>query len=418
MANGWPWFRMFSDARTDKKLAVLTDAQHRVWFQLMCFAGEQPRRGEIRNVEAYELAIECASGDESLLTETIALLARLGIVRVTSRDRRDIGVTERDVHETGVTEREFSSVSFLHWDERQYDKPSDRPEETAERKRRQRENVRSDAASPTHLPSNKEVSRDVTPMSRDVTRSHDPDTDTDTELDTDTERERENTHVAPAARVRGYPPDFEAWWKRYPSGHGNKKASASRWASMSREDRRAAEDGLEKWLRCGRWKRGMVKAAEIWLRDQWWADAPPDDAARASPTRNGRATAQDFIDLMDKAPMHHQDTLKLLSTLRIRYPTAKLWEQDASATGRAWAVTLSDVDYDAAGCVLMDWCKREVWPPDPAEIRQRVRTRERDERTARESAELIEGYRHPALGEGWMQRAGSPHAATRKRRRT
>jgi hypothetical protein len=104
--------------------------------------------------------------------------------------------------------------------------------------------------------------------------------------------------------------------------------------------------------------------------------------------------------------MHHQDTVKLLSTLRIRYPTAKLWEQEASATGKAWAMTLADIDYAAAECVLVDWCRREVWPPDPAEIRQRVRTRQRDEQSARDSAALIEGYRLPALGDGWMGRAG------------
>jgi hypothetical protein len=85
---------------------------------------------------------------------------------------------------------------------------------------------------------------------------------------------------------------------------------------------------------------------------------------------------------------------------------AKLWEQEASATVKAWDLVLEDVDYEAAACVLVEWFKRETWPPDPAELRQRVRARERDERTARESAELIEGYRSPALGEGWMGRAG------------
>jgi hypothetical protein len=73
---------------------------------------------------------------------------------------------------------------------------------------------------------------------------------------------------------------------------------------------------------------------------------------------------------------------------------------------KAWGLVLEDVDYEAVECVLVEWFKRETWPPDPAELRQRVRTRARDERTARESAELIEGYRHPALGEGWMGRAG------------
>jgi hypothetical protein len=76
---------------------------------------------------------------------------------------------------------------------------------------------------------------------------------------------------------------------------------------------------------------------------------------------------------------------------------------------KAWGLVLEDVDYEAVECVLVEWFRRETWPPDPAELRQRVRTRERDERVARESAALVDGYR-PALGEGWMRRATRPTA--------
>lgn len=95
----------------------------------------------------------------------------------------------------------------------------------------------------------------------------------------------ETNPTTPPARARDkHPADFEAFWKRYPSGHGNKKAAAAQWRNLSVEDRRAAEDGLDKWLRCGRWQRGMVKSGEIWLRDRWWEDEPPEGyAARASP---------------------------------------------------------------------------------------------------------------------------------------
>ena len=103
--------------------------------------------------------------------------------------------------------------------------------------------------------------------------------------------------------------------------------------------------------------------------------------------------------------MTQQETVRLLAMLRIRYPTAKLWEQDANLTTRAWHMTLADVDYAVTEPVLLDWCRSETWPPDPAEIRTRVRSRQRDERSARQSAELIESYRLPALGDGWMARA-------------
>jgi hypothetical protein len=109
---------------------------------------------------------------------------------------------------------------------------------------------------------------------------------------------------APAARGREiYPPDFEAFWKRYPSGHGNKVKAGAAWSRMSRDDRRAAEDGLEKWLRCDRWKRGLVKSADVWLRDRWWADEPPpsDLAARASPVAAPVRGARAFEAAIERA---------------------------------------------------------------------------------------------------------------------
>lgn len=149
------WLRLYSEARTDNKLRTLTDAQHRVWFNLLCFAGEQATRGEIQERDQFMLAIECASGDEGLLVETLGILLRLRIIEY----------------------QEDGSFRFSAWESRQYDKPSDRPEATAERKRRSREKAESHAP-----PSNKDdVSRDVTP-------GHALYTDTDT--DTDTEQSR------------------------------------------------------------------------------------------------------------------------------------------------------------------------------------------------------------------------------------
>lgn len=145
------WFRVYSEARTDAKLESLSDAQHRVWFRLMCFAGEQSERGEIVGYDEELLAIEVARGDVELLRETLERLIKLRIIAAGNDD-----------------------VQFINWEKRQYDKPSDSPEQTRERKRRSR------AASID--------SDDVTPMSRashaDVTPRHDPytDTDTDTEL--------------------------------------------------------------------------------------------------------------------------------------------------------------------------------------------------------------------------------------------
>lgn len=160
------WLRLHQEARTDKKLCSLTDAQFRVWFNLLCFSGEQPERGRIGFDDMDLLAVEVANGDADLLRETITRLGKLKMLDV-----------------------ESDAVAFTNFEKRQYDKPSDTPEETRRRKERQR-----DAAKHGVPVGN------VTPSSRDVTRSHETDTDTDTDTDTETgTTERPPTVEAPQA---------------------------------------------------------------------------------------------------------------------------------------------------------------------------------------------------------------------------
>lgn len=143
-----PWLRLHSEARCDPKLELLTDAQFRVWFRLLCFANDQPERGTISYRSRKLLAVQVAKGDEPLLTETLEILVELNIIDMASQEEQ--------------------SVAFVHWAERQYDKASDTPAATRERKARQRD--KSDPT-PTNPPTHT-TSRDVTPMSRDVTPRH------------------------------------------------------------------------------------------------------------------------------------------------------------------------------------------------------------------------------------------------------
>jgi hypothetical protein len=141
--HGMKWLRLYSEARTDAKLRALTAEQFRVWFNLLCFASEQPARGMILFDDAELLAVEVADCDDALLTATIDRLVKFRILA-----------------------RVEGGVAFVAFAERQYDKPSDTPEETRNRKRRSRRPAAT-----------------VTPMSRgghaNVTRRHDPDTDTE-----------------------------------------------------------------------------------------------------------------------------------------------------------------------------------------------------------------------------------------------
>jgi len=119
--NNLPWFRMWSEARNDKKLATLTDAEHRVWFNLLCYASDQKgSRGAILDYDRDLLAIEVSNGDVDLLVDTLKKLDRLRIVRATVE----------------------SEITFLHFEDRQYDKESDKPTAVRERVQRHRQKAK------------------------------------------------------------------------------------------------------------------------------------------------------------------------------------------------------------------------------------------------------------------------------------
>lgn len=235
------WLRLYSEARVDRKLQSLSDAQFRVWFNLLCFANEQADRGRFTFEDMDLLAIEVAGGDVDLLTETVERLRKLRILS--------------DDAETG---------EFRNFEKRQYDKPSDRPERVAERVRKHRE----------------------TKKQADVTPSNAPYTDTDKDSDTDTEGAKAPNVASPKKAV-SYPAEFEAFWGDYPSGHGSKKETFKRIQQLNPDAAMWAEimAGLAAWHRSEKWINGFIKAAEVWVKEELWNNpAPPP---RATPI-NGR----------------------------------------------------------------------------------------------------------------------------------
>ena len=173
------WFRFYHEARTDRKLEALTDAQYRVWINLLCYAAEQEQRGAIEIESEYLLAIECARGDEELLTDTLSVLVKLGIV-----------------------ERDADEVIFVNWGKRQYDSDN-----STERVRAFRERQKEQS----------EQDGNVTETLQEQQANVSPSVNTDTDTDTDTEAEKS---IAPKpARVREPDPLFEAIaeaWKGEP----------------------------------------------------------------------------------------------------------------------------------------------------------------------------------------------------------
>lgn len=145
---------MWTEARTDNKLRLLADDEHRVWFDLLCYAAEQrgAGRGTFDATDLDFLAVEAARADRALLERTLAQLQRLRIVAITPEGQ-------------GL---------FTHWAVRQYDKPSALPEHVRERVAAHRERQRdatAAAGNPLSTGGNAEQ-RPVTPGNAAVTPSN------------------------------------------------------------------------------------------------------------------------------------------------------------------------------------------------------------------------------------------------------
>ena len=110
-----PWFRLYTETRVDKKLATLPDDEHRCWLHLLCYSAEKEPRGVIDISDPLIVALECAKGDEELLTRTVERLERLKVLG-----------------------REEGFIFFEKFHDRQYPRASERPEEVRERVRKYR----------------------------------------------------------------------------------------------------------------------------------------------------------------------------------------------------------------------------------------------------------------------------------------
>ncbi len=150
------WFRVYHDARNDAKLRTLSDSQFRVWFNLLCLASEQLDRGLIDCIPTDLLSVEVAGGDDELLSNTLRQLERLRIIEV-KRDVTPCNAGENDVRVTCVT------CAFLHFMERQYDKPSDFPEAVRERVIKTRNTHKNEVVTPSNA-----MKRDVTPIQEKI----------------------------------------------------------------------------------------------------------------------------------------------------------------------------------------------------------------------------------------------------------
>ena len=129
---------MWSEAKNDAKLDALNDAEFRCWFKLLCAASENEPRGEVGIDDPELLALELRVGVIDLQS-ALERMKRLRLVVI-----------------------DDDSAVFPSFENRQYRKPSDKPEATRKRKAKQRVTPESRAghADATPLQREKEIEKE------------------------------------------------------------------------------------------------------------------------------------------------------------------------------------------------------------------------------------------------------------------
>ena len=276
------WFKLYCEARRDRKLAALNDSQHRVWFNLLCFAAEQPgdERGSAPAANETLLAVEVANGDVDLLRSTLALLERLEIVGASN-----------------------GRITFLKFRQRQYDKPSDEPAQVrarvaAHRQRRRQEMERRETpvtpptnGSNAHVTLGNALERDTESEEEGGTPPLTPPTpDADAPAGVRVApKPTKSGELIDLVRAEGVPIEMQ------PRDHAALKKTALSPAQVS-EAYCAAFRG--EWG--GEWLQENLSVQRVVER---WAGyvANREAAARPPPRKNGRLTAVEAVQLW-KAP--------------------------------------------------------------------------------------------------------------------
>lgn len=138
------WFKLYHEARLDKKLSLLTLAERGVWINLLCYASEQTERGAFDASDRFSLALECAEGDEAILNSTIEKLLKVKhlittVTSETSRNERN-GLVTDSVTSQWLTFRTFASRQA----QKASNFPSDAPERVTARVRKHRASRKSE----------------------------------------------------------------------------------------------------------------------------------------------------------------------------------------------------------------------------------------------------------------------------------
>lgn len=109
---------MFTEARNDRKLDLLSDAQFRVWWKLLLYSCEEEPRGTFFIGDRPLLALEVAKNKPKLLDDALAKMCDVRLIEIDG----DYG------YFPAFTTRQYMAGG----------NPSEAPDSVAERKRKQR----------------------------------------------------------------------------------------------------------------------------------------------------------------------------------------------------------------------------------------------------------------------------------------
>lgn len=110
-----PWLKLYTEIRTDPKMQALSDLEFRTWMNILCLAAESKVRGTICIEKGLAYPIQGLARALFISTEELtSCLNKFQKLRMIDVDQDE-------------------TIAVTHFDDRQYEKPSDKPEAVAKR---------------------------------------------------------------------------------------------------------------------------------------------------------------------------------------------------------------------------------------------------------------------------------------------
>lgn len=249
------WWRAYDEAVDDPKLLLLSDRQHRAWFNLMCIASVYD--GTLPDIKVIAVKLRMSQPKAEAIC----------------RELRDAGLL--DVTETGVTPH--------NWNARQF--KSDVSTDRVKRFRNGQRNV-------SETPPDNRVQR------------------------TETEKKEKVFRTVAVATRPDRDESFEEFWKAYPKRKGGNPKSPAKKLFDAAVGQGAEASSITAALRSGvgfdREKVGTeyIPQAVKWLRDRRWEDwTPPTAPGERAPVgwRPGMPTHEELLSKYREKPNEHND---------------------------------------------------------------------------------------------------------------